>query len=312
MTESSETNAWIDVLSEAQFAADQTVIGIDRLAQVRLPGDLFLEGAEDATRHELHSALLSFTTGIERLCKLSLTCAHFDQHGTHVNVSQYRHRMARLLQAVEDIPTVQTRHRHGGADGVIKDGRPPTPVALIDLLERYAQGQARYEYLDGLSRSATTLVPSGLYTDWAGIANGLPAHTSAEWVNGLLSSTQNALIWVTTQAAEVAEIDDLEPLVSPFIDQQLDRRYSPHSLALAMECFAVARWVAAHLVAVTTWDPARSHANVQRGLPILSDVLAHRFLHSDRAFIEHELLRMNDANLLAEVLDEIPEADLDD
>lgn len=117
---------------------------------VRRPTDpeLVKWGSRDLN-YALHVGMYSYSSGLERLCKLAIACNEYATTGEFPKLRAYSHRIGALLDAVETLTTPTT-----GPDPSEREAKYLVrPVEGLDpdlmgTVERFASGAGRYEHLD--------------------------------------------------------------------------------------------------------------------------------------------------------------------
>lgn len=297
---------WNSIISETQFAVHQAVDGIRTLAYVTNPDQLLFPDDGVELRYKLHNGLLSFTTGLERLAKLTVSANHFRLYGKYPKISGYSHAVTVLLDAVEgmDISSIPEQKRRAGE--YVLAGRPAVPLPLVPLLEKYAKGGGRYEYLDSLSGSD---VEPGLYKDWIALANGYEA---PDWLDHYLALTSSmpTAIYKIANLVDAQGSGNAETLLQPYIDE-FDEPLHPKSVAIALDCFRVARWVSGCLYTISS-ELFYPNSRVRGDFPVfpyLCEILGPKLLHSAEDYFCFSILRLDDPTTVREALEELLEVE---
>ncbi|MBM7491931.1 hypothetical protein JOD64_003153 [Micromonospora luteifusca] len=278
--------------------------GIRTLAYVTDPEQLLFSDGGLELRYKLHNGLLGFTTGLERLAKLTVSANHFRLHGEYPKVSKYSHAVTRLLDAVEDLDISSIPDGPGLAGKYVQAGRPDVPATLVPLLEKYAKGGGRYEYLDSLSGSD---VEPGLYRDWIALAGGCE---EPDWLGPYLALTSYIphALYKVAHAAEAQRGWNAEILLQPYIDQ-FDVPLHPKSVAMALHCFRLARWVTAFLSVISNelFYPSSGVRGKTPTFPYLCEVVDSTLLHSAENYFGFFVLRLDDPTAVREALEGLVE-----
>ena len=289
MSSHSSVTRWESLVSETQFATEQTIAGVKELALVANPGRFLFASDGSSVRHKLHNGLLQYTTGLERLAKLTLAIDAYYRSHTYPSVRSFGHNISSLLDKVAEIDT----HGYTYTKLIIEE-RPCAPDDLLSVLTSYAQGGGRYEFLDSLQKPESEPL---LYQQWTALA---AEYTAPAWMLELIkfpkiaaSVLQDVSSWVDS---------DLEVVLQPFMDS-LNADYDESSVCIALNCMSLARWVASRLSALAhnsffdASDPSR-----QVVFPYLSEILDKVFLHTDQALLEFYVFPFEDYEVVGEAL----------
>ena len=239
-------NEWNYLVSESLFATELVTSGLRRLCAVPVSVDSW-PVSHDQT-YPLHVGLHSYTSGLERLCKLTIACHGFATTGEFPRLKRYGHRIGELLSAVGDLALDRITNLNKTPDPAHRPG-----TELLSLLERFANGAGRYEHLDALWKGNYDVSTVDTWT-----------HLCAEITT---SERVEQLIWMHSTVIQamgtLCEEGDLGAAGSAILDP-LDTYLSPQSACLALELFETASWVASTLDAVTyytnTWLPLLGEA----------------------------------------------------
>jgi len=292
------TNIWKNLVVETQFATELTLSGLRRLCSVPTDPALVQLGSENLN-YALHVGMYSFSSGLERLCKLAIACNVYAETGSYPKLKKYSHRIGDLLDAVEKLT-----HSGHGASKYDEEGYLLRPISDLDpdltkMVQRFANGAGRYEHLDSLSDNAAEV---NTYKDWSELAER--ASVSAE-VHRLISLKE-----AMARAME-SELSDagLEATAANAMEDLSVPMFEP-SVGVVLALFRQVRWVSTILDVATFYT--------KNDLPILSEVVAPPFIHSSEDFFNYSIARISDDSVVAEELDELyerineREADLDD
>lgn len=137
---------WQSLVAETQFATELTVSGLRRLCSVPVLSDQFPWSTRDLN-YALHVGLHSYSSGLERLCKLAIACNGYASTGEFPALRGFSHKIGALLDAIEgltptaaDASTPKSAYLARPVDGL--------DPALTNTVERFAGGAGRYEHLD--------------------------------------------------------------------------------------------------------------------------------------------------------------------
>jgi hypothetical protein len=274
---------WDSLVAETQFATELTVTGLRRLCSVPTEPDLFLWGSKDLN-YALHVGMHSYSSGLERLCKLAIACNVYAATGEFPNLRSYSHKIRNLLDAVGELtPTGPGASMHK-AKYLVRplDGLDPE---LTNMVERFANGAGRYEHLDSLWNGDAEV---NTYNEWSGLAarssvskkvrrlisikKGMADAIGSELVDGGLESTGEMVM------------EDLAPPT-----------YEP-SVGVALSLFRKVRW-ASTILDISTYYTSRD-------LPLLSEVVGPTFGHSSANFFNYHIARIGDEEVVVEELRE--------
>uniref|UniRef100_UPI003F49ABD3 hypothetical protein n=1 Tax=Pseudarthrobacter oxydans TaxID=1671 RepID=UPI003F49ABD3 len=232
--------------------------------------------------YALHVGMHSYSSGLERLCKLTIACNRYAVTGEFPkNLGKYLHKTGKLLDAVEALTPV-------GSGSSIRSKYLTRPIDRLDpeltsMVERFASGAGRYEHLDSL---ANYDVKVNSYKEWSALAarasvppGVLKLISLKERMAYAIQSelVDNGLLWSAQRV-----IQDLEhPLYKP-------------SVGVVLSLFRKVRWVGAVL------DNATSYTRPE--LPILSEVFSRIFIHSSGDFFNYHIARIGDEETIGDEL----------
>lgn len=265
---------WDYLVSETLFATELVTTGLRRLCAVPVAVNSW-PMSHDQT-YPLHVGLHSYTSGLERLCKLTIACHGFATTGEFPKLKRYGHKIGELLGAVEDL-----------TPGDLNLNKTPDPARrpgteLLALLERFANGDGRYEHLDALwnERSDVSTLDA-----WTQLCTGITTSERVEQLTWMRSTVIQAM-------ATLCDEGDLSAAGSAILDP-LDTYLSPQSAHLALELFETASWVASTLDAVTYYTNA--------WLPLLGEAVLDLQGASDD-FFKYIVAQVQDEDLTREEL----------
>lgn len=266
---------WSNLVSETQFAVDLILTGLRRVSRLPMEGSIFGEISYDQT-FPLHVGLHTYTSGLERLCKLALACEGFLETGSFPSVRKFSHKIGPLLDEIEKLGPFEE-----GKDYLIR----PTDEYEADLvawLEQYSSGSGRYELLDSLSSGATEL-PT--WETWVAFCSRGSISESVQESILLLDASGEAL-------REIAMEHDLESVASPMLEN-FENPISEKSAAVGLAMFRRARWVASILDKISYYT--------HEDLPILGEAL-FRLEQTSDDFFAFEVARLSDPDVVREEL----------
>lgn len=96
------TSTWESLVVETQFATELTLTGLRRLCSVPTDPALVRWGSKDLN-YALHVGMYSYSSGLERLCKLAIACNGYATTGEFPELRRYSHKIGKLLDAVEKL-----------------------------------------------------------------------------------------------------------------------------------------------------------------------------------------------------------------
>ncbi|WP_457964625.1 hypothetical protein M1E17_00325 [Arthrobacter sp. D1-29] len=275
---------WKNLVVETQFATELTLTGLRRLCSV--PTDPALEQwGSDEQNYALHVGMYSYSSGLERLCKLAIACNGYAATKEFPKLRSYSHKIGKLLDAVEELTPAGPKATFHDAKYVVRpvDGLDPD---LTNTVERFANGAGRYEHLDSLWNDDAEV---NTYNEWSELA----ARSSvSEEVSQLISlrdamarAIRSELSDVGLESAGETVMEDLElPMFEP-------------SVGVVISLFRKVRWVSTILDVATGYtDP---------GLPILGDVVSPTFIHPSADFFNYHIARFSDDSVVQEELAEV-------
>lgn len=272
------TRRWSNLVAETQFAADLVLTGIRRVSHLPMDGNIFGQISYDQT-FPLHVGLHSYTSGLERLCKLGLACHSFLETGSFPSVRSFSHKIIELLDALEGLDLSAYSERSSEYLARPTDEFEP---GLNDWLQGYASGAGRYELLDSLS-SGTEALPT--WETWAEFCSGGVVSDEIRRYIDMHSATGYAL-------REVASAHELDAVVSGHLEE-FDNPISERSAAVALAMYRRARWAASILDAVTFYT--------HQELPILGEALVELRQTTDN-FFAFEIAKLSDPEVVEEEL----------
>lgn len=271
---------WQNLVVETQYATELILSGIRKICEVpTAPG--FSGAIGYSEKYPLSIALHMYTSGLERLCKLTLACYGFLDTGEFSKVRKYSHGLSSLLDAVEALDFSKIK-----LDPPRYHSRPIDEYEdeLITWLERYATGTGRYEIIDSLSNNRVEVLTWEIWTQLCSI--------------GVVSENVKRSIglrYVAARAVSHAVVEqELELSAEPMLEA-FDVPLSEEASAVGIAMYRRARWVAATLIALTHYT--------SEGLPILSEVL-YALQGTSDGFYTAEVARISDEGPVSEELGE--------
>lgn len=272
------TRRWSNLVSETQFAADLVLTGIRRVSSLPMDGNIVGEISYDQT-FPLHVGLHTYTSGLERLCKLALACHGFLETGTFVPVRGYSHRITELLDALQELDL--SAFSKGTGEYLSRPSDEYEPE-LNDWLQRYASGAGRYELLDSLSSGAEALPTWEAWAEFCSrgeVSDDVRRYIDMHYATGYV-------------LREVATSHDLESVASGHLEE-FDHPFSERSAAVALAMYRRARWAASILDAVSYYT--------HQELPILGEALVE-LRQTTNNFFAYVIAKLSDPEVVEEEL----------
>lgn len=275
---------WESLVAETQFATELSLTGLRRLCSVPTAPDLFPWGSKDLN-YALHVGMYSYSSGLERLCKLAIACNGYAATGEFPkNLSKYSHKIGNLLDAVEKLtpPTSSPGTAPRKEKYLVRPSDALDPD-LTNTVERFASGAGRYEHLDSLWNDDTEV---NTYKEWS----ALTARASvSEEVSRLISTKERM-----SYAIELELVDNGLLWTAQRVIQDLQHPLYKPSVGVVLSLFRKVRWVGAVL------DNATSYTRPE--LPILSEVFSRVFIHSSADFFNYHIARIGDEETIGDEL----------
>lgn len=271
---------WNYLVSETQFATEQVVAGLRSLCTVPIGGHLW--PVLHSQTYPLHVGLHSYTSGLERLCKLTIACYGCVTSGTFPSVKKYNHKIGKLIDGVQGLNLEQI----GGLQK-----RPAAHVAdeldlsLTEMLERFANGAGRYEHLDSLWSDKANVGTLDTWNDMSGRV-AVPKR-----IRDLLLLREGVIEAMRTLCTrnnfEVSGFGILNSIDLP--------RLAEPSIAVALRLYSSASWVGSVLDAVTYYTG-------RDDLPLLGEAV-YEISGSAEDFFKYSVAQIQDEELTFEELD---------
>ncbi|WP_138413084.1 hypothetical protein [Sinomonas gamaensis] len=162
------TSIWRSLVVETQFATELALTGLRRLCSVPT-GPATGIGSTDHD-YSLHVGMYSYSSGLERLCKLAISCHGYVTTGEFTNVRPYLHKIGKLLNAVEVLAPVGPGLSKREGRYLVRPVDRLDPD-LTDTIERFASGAGRYEHLDSLRDKDAEV---STHKEWSALAAKAP------------------------------------------------------------------------------------------------------------------------------------------
>ena len=301
---------WYDVLSETQFAVHQTVVGLRELGRAVHADQLFMGGAKEV-RFMIHSGLFAYTTGVERLAKLALSLAHFRETGGYPSVKSFGHRITTLSDLLAELEPLPAPGLIGSE--FLEPGNPLTPRPdFLKLLDDYALGAGRYEYLDSLHTGVNDL---DVFQRWLSLTEQVTPSSTVRELCGVPMAIADALYSVSRAVESQLGIESFDHLIEPYLDNILPASLHPGSVEVALTYYDFAQWIAAHCSSLSGQIFYHDGHSIPP-CPYLPEVTAQYLLIDRDSFIELHVLQLNDlqstVEAVQEVMSQLPELTTDE
>ncbi len=269
---------WTRLVVETQLAVDLVTTGIRRISFMPMSGKSDQRLPYDQV-YPLYAGLHTYTTGLERLVKLSIACHGFLEHGVFPEVRSFSHKIGSLLDALEDLEFPDHDRESWNYFERPSDADSRN---LIDWLERFAAGGGRYEILDSLSAKESDILT---WTNWQEFCAGATVSDRVKWIISMHNAIGDAIRDVTSDA-------DLEAVTAPHL-HEFDGGLHESSAAVALSMYRLARWPASLLDRVSHYT--------HQDLPILGEALVG-LEQSSEDFFACEVARISDPDVAEEEL----------
>ncbi|MEV8144892.1 MULTISPECIES: hypothetical protein [unclassified Specibacter] len=288
------TSTWKNLVVETQFANELTLTGLRRLSAVPTDPVEAMYGSDDQN-YALHVGMYSYSSGLERLCKLAIACHGYVTTGEFPELQKYSHKIGKLLDAVADLSLEGFGSSKYRSKYLVRpDGDFEKELTATVL--RFAQGSGRYEHLDSLWKDKAEVKT---YEEWCELAAKAKDSVSAE-VHGLIALKESLANVIESEMINL-ELESTHESMRPDLEIQL---YKP-SVGVMLSLFRMVRWVSTILDVVTD-SPHHDEAQSYRimNLPTLGEVVAVSFIHSSVDFFNFQIARFSDDEVVKEELDE--------
>ncbi|HBT96446.1 MAG TPA: hypothetical protein DEB25_01750 [Desulfobulbaceae bacterium] len=287
-----ELQIWRSLVSETQFAVELTNLGITRLCHVPLPEHFFIGNPRDG-QYALDVGLHSFTSGLERLCKLAISVHNFCLNNEFPNLRKLSHNIKDILDQLEKCDMTSFAH---ATDKYLTRPVDPLDPELTKFLTQFAQGAGRYEYLDALSYSDRD---TDMYQDWQLLCARSSLHDDIKNLVALRS--------VIPDAIDAGISGPVEALLDFFtIENCFGKTMYEPSVAVALSLFRKARWAAACLSSVSSHAFRVLHIpGILPGIPYLTEIVSPGLLHSSSSYFQYNIAKLNDVGGINEALSAI-------
>ncbi|WP_211880021.1 hypothetical protein [Pseudarthrobacter albicanus] len=277
---------WESLVVETQFATELTLTGLRRLCAVPTDPELVKWGSRDLN-YALHVGMYSYSSGLERLCKLAIACNVYATTGEFPRLRDYSHRIGALIDAVEALspPTTAPDPSERETEYLVRPLDDLDPE-LVGTVERFASGAGRYEHLDALWKDDAEI---NTYNEWSALAGRASVSKEVRRLISLKDAMAHAI------GSELAD-DGLESTARTVMEDLELPMYEP-SVGVVLSLFRKVRWVSTILNVATYYtDP---------DLPILGEVVSPTFIHTSADFFNYHIARISDDAVVEEELGEV-------
>ncbi|MFB0836055.1 hypothetical protein ACX8Z9_13385 [Arthrobacter halodurans] len=272
---------WTNLVVETQFATELTLTGLRRLCSVPTEPEL-VDFGSDELNYALHVGMYSYSSGLERLCKLAIACHGYGNTGKFPKLKNYSHRIGKLFDAVEALTPIGLGASMHEAEYLVRPVDSLDPDLTITI-ERFANGAGRYEHLDSLWNDNAQV---NTYNEWCALA----ARASvSEEVRELISIRNGMAHAIQTELIQA----DLETTGQMVMDDLVLPTFEP-SIGVALSLFRKVRWVSTILDTATNTPAA--------GLPMLGDVVSRNFIHTSTDFFNYHIAGIADKEVVVDEL----------
>lgn len=276
---------WDSLVAEAQFAAELSLTGLRRLCSVPTETDIGGGRRSSDRNYSLHVGMYSYSSGLERLCKLAIACNGYAVNGEFPKLRKYNHGIGKLLDKVEGLvvsgPGTASTHK----SKYLVRPKDDLDANLIGMVERFASGNGRYEYLDSLWQDNPEVIT---FKEWSALA---ATATVTEEVRDLIGLKDAMTYAIESELADAG----LESSSERVREDLALQTYVP-SVGVALKLYRKVRWVSAIL------DVATYYTNP--GIPILGEVVSPTLTQSTANFFRYEIARISDQEAVIEELEE--------
>lgn len=265
-------STWKNIVAETQFATELSLNGLRRLCTVPT-GTTDLWGSSEQN-YALHVGLYSYTSGLERICKLAISCYGYVREGKFSQLPK-SHDLGKLLDAVEALDLTKI-DIHKQNNKYLQRPTDPLNTEAIEMATRFAMARdgGRYEHLDSLLNDD---IEVKTYAQWTELA-----------AKSAISPEVQRLVSLQEAMSDVVEsvmiIEELESVHASILPEDLTRMYEP-SIGAALTLFRLVRWASAILDAITYYTG--------RELPLLADLLTPTFNHTSEDFFNYNIARFS-------------------
>lgn len=274
-------STWKNIVAETQFATELSLNGLRRLCTVPT-GTTDLWGSSEQN-YALHVGLYSYTSGLERICKLAISCYGYVHEGKFSQLPK-SHDLGKLLDAVEALDLTKI-DIHKQDNKYLQRPTDPLNLEAIAMATRFAMARdgGRYEHLDSLLDDDIEVKTYAQWTELAG--------------KSVITPEVQRLVSLQEAMSDVVEsvmiIEELESVHASILPEDVTRMYEP-SIGAALTLFRLVRWASAVLDAITYYTAD--------DLPLLGDLLSPTFNHTSANFFNYNIARFSDDLVVEEEL----------
>ena len=259
--------------------------GLNRLSRVNIDEVLGSQPYKWIT--PLHLGLADFTSGLERLAKVTICLSGRSRGESFTEVRDYGHDIARLLRQLEIIELPQESQAE-------LPNRPKIHRAteLVDLLTKFAK-KWRYENIDFIAMQKKQ---PQLYRDWCEIANDESVPDFVEYLIALRDAVEDGL------SLAMAQIDSSFPfdlVLSRWLDVETESPVFAPSSSVALQLQRLSKWVAdVQATLIRELHSFRSQLNI----PFLEEATVY-LRTPPEMFFAVMVMGFNDYEMLAEEIE---------
>ncbi|WP_284986808.1 hypothetical protein [Arthrobacter sp. fls2-241-R2A-172] len=276
---------WDSLVAETQFATELIITGLRRLCSVPTEPGLGGERRSNDRNYSLHVGMYSYSSGLERLCKLAIACNGYAAKGEFPKLKKYNHRIGGLLDAVEELVPSGPGMSMGRAKYLTRPEDDLDPE-LTNMVERFANGDGRYEYLDSLWKDNPEV---STFNEWSALAAKVSV---PEEVRDLIA-LKDAMVYAIE--AELADAG-LESSSQRVREDLALPTYVP-SVGVTLKLYRKVRWVAEILDVATYYT--------SQGIPILGEVVSPTLTQTTANFFRYDIARISDEEPVTEELEAV-------
>lgn len=274
-------STWKNIVAETEFATELSLNGLRRLCTV--PSGSTVAVGMSEQNYALHVGLYSYTSGLERICKLAISCYGYVHEGKFSKLPK-SHDLKKLLEEVEALDLSKINIQPKTFDYLKRPTDPLLPDAIA-MATRFAMAKdgGRYEHLDSLLNENTDVKT---YDQWTELA-----------AKSAISPEVRRLVQLQEAVSDVVEsvmiIEELESIHASILPEDLIRMYEP-SIGATLTLFKLVRWASTVLDAITYYTT--------KEMPILADRLSPTFHHPSTEFFNYHIARFSDDSVVEEEL----------
>lgn len=287
MDETKAELIWQTLVLETLSASQMIQDGLRRLCGVNIKPLMCARPVQLIS--PLYLGLLNFTSGFERLLKITISLSALNKNSAFPKVSKFGHRIGDLLDEVQRIGTEEGNLKNLPSRPLISQEQQ-----LLGLIDSFAKGPGRYENLDFLHSQKD---PPSLYFDWCLIANHEKIPGYLHSLIGLRSYIEENIFLALS---ENAINFDLESIIQNWLDTENENPVFPESSAVAMQLHQIVKWVAEVQDSLARTLIKDGKSNI---VPYLHETTQQIRMQSD-FFFEQVVMNFSDSTVLCEAFSE--------